>query len=89
MADGMTATVCTVVAARRCEVVTDGPHSRVAYTGGAWWRWLPLGAWVQSARVTPWPKVRVRTLLELAADARAEAAARAPHPVAVMPAGAQ
>lgn len=67
---GMTATVCTVAAVRRCEAPDDGPHSRLAWVGGRWWRWLPVGAWVLSARVTPWPRPAVPTLLELAAGAR-------------------
>ena len=79
MADGMTAMVCTVANARRCEVVTDGPHSRVAHAGGVWWRWLAMGAWVLSARVAPKPAHRAPTLLELAASVprgeRAEALA--------------
>ena len=68
MADGMTMTVCTVAATRRCETVTDGPHSRVAYACGRWWRWLPVGMWALSARVAPKPARRAPTLLELAAS---------------------
>ena len=66
----MTAMRCTVVGSRRCEAPDDGPHSRVAHAGGRWWRWLPVGAWVLSARVTPWPRAALPTLLELAAGAR-------------------
>jgi hypothetical protein len=45
-------TMCTVVSARRCDAPEDGPHSRVAHTGGRGWRWLSMGAWVLSARVS-------------------------------------
>ena len=47
----LTATTCTVISARRCDAPDDGSHSRVAYMGGCWWRWLSMGAWVLSARV--------------------------------------
>lgn len=68
MADGMTATVCTVAAVRRCEAPDDGPHSRVAYVGGRWWRWLPMGAWVLSAPTTREATPRAPSLPELAAS---------------------
>jgi hypothetical protein len=48
----LTATMCTVATTRRCEAPEDGPHSRVAHAGGRWWRWLSMGAWVLSARVS-------------------------------------
>ena len=85
MDGGLTATVCTVATTLRCEVVTDGPHSRVDYAHGAWWRWLPIGAWVRSARVTARPVARPPTLLELAASVprgeRPAALARIGYPV--------
>ena len=85
MADGMTAMVCTVAATRRCEVVTDGPHSRVAYACGRWWRWLPMGGWTQSARVSAKPAAKHPTLLELAASVprgeRPAALARIGYPI--------
>ena len=62
--------VCTVASERRWEAPEDGPHSRVAHASGRWWRWLSVGLWVLSARVTPWPRAAVPTLLELAAGAR-------------------
>ena len=68
MDGGMTTMVCTVAATLRCETATDGPHSRVAYTGGRWWRWLPMGAWVLSARAATKPAHRHPTLIELAAS---------------------
>jgi len=52
MMDGMTATMCTVASARQCDAPEDGPHSRVMHAGGCWWRWLPVGAWVLSVRVS-------------------------------------
>lgn len=68
MDGGLTATVCTVATTLRCEVVTDGPHSRVDYAHGAWWRWLPMGAWVRSARTVARAVAQPPTLLELAAS---------------------
>lgn len=79
MDGGMTTTVCTVATARRCEAVTDGPHSRVAHAGGVWWRWLPMGGWVQSRRVAVATTERAPSLVALAAGvpARDRAAALA------------
>lgn len=77
--DGGMTTVCTVATARRCEAVTDGPHSRVAHAGGVWWRWLPMGGWTTSARVAVATTERAPSLVALAAGvpARDRAAALA------------
>ena len=77
--DGGTTTVCVRVG-RRCDVATDGPHSRVRYAGGRWWRWLRMGAWTLSRRVVDVAPVRPPSLAELAASVprgdRAELLAR-------------
>lgn len=85
---GMTSMVCTVAATLRCETVTDGAHSRVAYARGTWWRRLPMGGWTQSAGVEPKPAAEHPTLLELAASVprreRPAALARIGYPVETM-----
>ena len=57
---GMTSMVCTVAATLRCETVTDGAHSRVAYARGTGGAGSPMGGWTQSAGVEPKPAAEQR-----------------------------
>jgi len=60
---------CTVASSQRCDAPTDGPHSVVRFACARWWRWLPMGGWVTSARVeAPLPRVGPPTLASLAAS---------------------